>query len=111
VVARRDPWGVFDQAEDAPVPMRVRGRDLARAAVAIAAIVGRELAGRPDHGARVIGSARESRSCRLVDRDDGAAALVVAGDDASDGQGHLGSCPCMVSRVVSLFEISVQAES
>src|SRR5258708_40340238 len=80
--ARRLPGLVFDEPEHGRV--RLRGADLARAAVGIVRVVGWKRARRPHQATLAARPAREHAPANFVDTHDGAAPLVIAGDYPPD---------------------------
>src|SRR5262249_52629265 len=80
MVARRKPWRELDHAEDRPV--RQGRADLAKPRVGGAVVVGRKAFGGPDVTRRRAGPPGPEMLADLVDLDDRAAPVVVAGDDS-----------------------------
>src|SRR5689334_2987261 len=93
MIARGYSRPVLDQPKDGAV--RVRGSHIARSAVLVSSVVGREFTGRPDHAACMLRPPGDHVLGELVDADDRATILIVACDDTADFQGHRASSNCL----------------
>src|SRR5690349_8084925 len=100
MVAWRYPRSILDQPEHRAIG--INGCDGAGAAVGVTAVVGWEFAGGPDYATRMRRPPRDHILAHLVNADDRAAILVVAGDDAADLQGHRNSFYRMESALKTL---------
>src|SRR5579862_1634573 len=86
MIARRNAGAETDHAEHRAAGDR--GADFLAGGIGVAVVVDREAFARPDDAVKGAGPVRKDVLDLLVDQHFGAALIVVAGDDAADGEAH-----------------------